>query len=225
MMKNYIILGLLFYALFSCTKDDIPTYEGKRFLYIPDSLGMDTALVSFKHYFGENTIRVPFCVRLTGTQCEEDMTYRIEVVDSLTSALPEEYELPESPVFSAGKWTDTLWISLKNTDRLQTETARLVIHLLANENFGVGFADRLTASLKFNNQMSRPAWWDKDITRNYLGAYSEEKFLAFYACTGISDLTGYEAWEKRQFVLEFREYIEERHLTEKDGSPMTVVAY
>lgn len=224
-MKRYILLGILFCTLFACTEDNIPVYETDRFLYIADSAGIDTAQVSFKHYFGVNTLRIPFQVRLIGDIYEEDRSYRIEVVDSLTSALPGDYELPEPPLFRAGKWRDTLWVTIKNNDRLKTEMPRLMIRLVANENFGVGFADRLTASLRFSDQTSKPAWWDKDITRNFLGEYSEEKFLAFYACTGISDLTGYPAWQKRQLTLQFRDYIEKHHLTEKDGRPMTVVAY
>lgn len=223
-MKKYIVLALLAAVLFSCNKDDIEGYDAGRFLYISDSLEMDTAFVSFKHHLGSDSYKVPFEVRMIGSVSDRNLSYKIEVVDSLTSASAEDYRLPE-PVFAAGRNRDTLWIEILNTPHLATETIKLTVRLVDNENFRVGYYNKLTASVLFNNQMSQPTWWNEDITNLFLGTYSEEKYLAFYACTGISDLTGLPFWRLRQLTLEFRKYIEEHDLREKNGEPMTVVAY
>lgn len=223
-MKKYIVLALFASLFFACNKDDIEGYDAGRFLFIPDSLGMDTAFVSFKHHLGEDTYRVPFQVRMLGLASGEALNYAIEVVDSLTTATAEDYRLPD-PVFAAGRNRDTFWIEIRNTPHLATETVKLVVRLVENENFGVGYYDRLTAAVTFNNQMSKPLWWDENITNLFLGTYSEEKYLAFYECTGLTDLTDLPYWRLRQLTLEFRKYIEEHHLTEKNGEPMTVVAY
>lgn len=224
-MKKYILLGLLACVLFSCDKDDVEAYHAGRFLYIPDSLGMDTTFVSFKHHMGADTYKVPFEVRMIGTVGMQDLEYRIEIIDSLTTAIASDYRLLTTQSFGAAKWRDTLWVELVNTPHLTSETVRLTVKLVENEDFGLGYATRLTASVSFNNQMSKPLWWDDNITNLFLGKYSEEKYLAFYECTQISDLTDFPFWRLRQLTIEFREYIGKHDLKEKNGDPMTVVAY
>lgn len=223
-MKKYILLVLLASAFFACNRDDIEAYESGRFLYIPDSLEMNSAFVSFKHHLGKDSYKVPFIVRMIGSVSTENLPYEIEVIDSLTTAAPEDYSWT-APVFGAGRNRDTLWLEIHNTAHLNTETVRLEVRLVENENFRIGYYDRLTAGVSFNNQMSQPLWWDENITNLFLGTYSEEKYLAFYACTGVSDLTDLPFWRLRQLTLEFRAYIEKHGLTEKNGEPMTVVAY
>lgn len=224
-MMKYILLGLLACSLFACQKDELEVYGEERFLFIPDSAGMDTAFVSFKHHLGQDNYLVPFEVRLIGAASETDMGYTVAVVDSLTTAAADDYVLPGECVFRAGRWKDTLWIKIVNTPHLSTETVKLTVTLVANEQVGVGFGTRLTASVTYNNMMSKPSWWDEDMDNLFLGPYSEAKYLAFYACTGLSDLTGLAYWRLRQLTLEFRDYIEEHQLKEANGEDMTVAGY
>lgn len=223
---KYIVLICFCLALASCDKEGTGMYDAaQRFIYIPDSAGMDTAFVSFKHHPGVDTYRVPFEIRLIGEKAGQDLSYGLMVVDSLTTAAAAEYKLPEHPLFGSGKYRDTLWIELLKTERLQTQEVRLVVMLVPNENFEAGYSDRLTASVTFNDMMSQPLWWDDYITINFLGEYSEKKYMEFFTCTGVSDLTDMPAWKIRQLILEFREYIEKNKITEANGEPMVVVAY
>lgn len=224
-MKRYILAVLFIGLMFACHYDEVEVYDAGRLIFISDSAGIDTTKTSFKHHLGEDSYSVPFHVHMIGEKSDTDLEYRLEVIDSLTTALPAEYELPQPALLRKERFRDTLWIKLKKTDRLATETVRLVVQLAENQNFRLGYTDKLTASVTFNDQMSRPEWWNNDIIQNFLGAYSDEKYLAFYECTGLDDLKGYAAWEIRQFTLIFKKYIEDHNLTEKDGSPMTVVAY
>lgn len=223
---KYIGIVLLFFVLNACNKHDIETYDvDSRFLYIPNEEGIDTLFVSFAHHLGTDEYAVPFEVWMIGERCDRDLIYKVGVVDSLTTALPEDYALPERMFMPAGQLIDTLWVTLKKSEKLKTQTLKLMLKIEDNENFKVGYANALTAKITYNDQMSKPLWWDDDMTNNFLGTYSDKKYTEFFKCTGVSDLTEMPAWEKRKLVLEFREYIEKNNITEENGDPMTVVAY
>ena len=68
--------------------------------------------ISFSHYPGQNTVKVPFVLSLIGPTPSEDLEYKVSVVDSLTTAITGDYELPTSPIFRKERTSDTLWITL-----------------------------------------------------------------------------------------------------------------
>ena len=114
MRKHIIYICLILAGICACNTDEVEVYSSARYLFFPDSSkGLDSVKFSFYHYPGATTHEVSFYVALTGLPLTEDLGYKVEVVDSLTTALPEDYEMPEG-VFHSCKKLDTLRIRCKN---------------------------------------------------------------------------------------------------------------
>jgi len=106
-MNRYIFIGLLCFVIGACTHHTTGFYEGPRYLSFVNEKGADTAFISFANYPGASTHEVAFVLKLTGNIPEEDLTYRLEVVDSLTTAGTTDYQLPEHLVFRKDRVTDS----------------------------------------------------------------------------------------------------------------------
>ena len=79
--------------------------------------------------------------------------------------------------------------------------------------------------MDYGNYPLKPSWWTLYIETSYLGAYSAEKFKAFYnfckeSGMSVDVVAEKEASELRELSLKFKKYIQEHGLTESDGSPM-----
>ena len=101
-MRNYILFGVLFFLFGACSTHTTEFYEGNRYLYFDNEKGADTAFVSFSNYPGALSHEVAFRVFLTGELTETDLEYRLETVDSLTTAAVSDYKLPERLIFRKG---------------------------------------------------------------------------------------------------------------------------
>lgn len=232
-MKKYIsILGLLILTILACSKEEVSLYNTKPLLFISNSEGADTAFISFSHYPGENALRVPFVITLIGDAPETDLEYKIQVIDSATTAIKGDYTLPQPPVFRANRITDTLWIGISK-ENLEAKSYLLKISLVENENFSVGYYNKLTAQLRYNNIVSKPLWWDDLVEEMYLGTYSKEKYDAFILVTGETTLEDKEPWEKRLLALELKDAIAasladddpDNDITEANNKPMIIPCY
>ncbi|MDE6451932.1 MAG: DUF4843 domain-containing protein, partial [Odoribacter sp.] len=91
-MRNYILFGLLFFLFGACSTHTTEFYEGNRYLCFDNEKGADTAFVSFSNYPGTLSHEVAFRVVLTGELTETDLEYRLEMVDSLTTAALSDFE-------------------------------------------------------------------------------------------------------------------------------------
>lgn len=240
-MKKYIIktavlslfITLSVIQLTGCKEAEMKVYDDKPAIFFParsdqsNTTGtkIDTAYVTFFHHPGETELKVPFRIKLIGRLLTQDTEYRLETVDSLTTAKADEYSLPEKIVFKKGTSTDSLYITVFKNERLSTESARLVLRIVENENFDLGYSDMLQISLRFDNIASKPKWWDKTIEFVYLGKFSIEKYNVFIEVSKRTDIVGLETWELRQLCLDMKDYISENGITEKDGSEMEIVCY
>ena len=78
-------------GIFACNTEEIEVYSSSRYLFFPDSAkGLDSVAFSFSHYPGETTHDASLHVALIGLPATENLQYKLEVVDSLTTALPED---------------------------------------------------------------------------------------------------------------------------------------
>ena len=95
----------------SCDKRDVFSYEADRALFFErwEQVGtnkyvrLDTVQYSFSHYVGAEDLEHRFKVNLIGNLLEEDMEYRVIVVDSLTTATKDQYTIKD-PVFRKGRF-------------------------------------------------------------------------------------------------------------------------
>ena len=238
MKINIINKGLAVFAfvvaamqLTSCQEDETLVFDTKPALYFPNyeketSLrGIDSAYVSFFHNPGLNELTIPFKVSLVGQILKQDTEYRIEIIDSLTTAKSDEFELPEKLIFRKGVVADSLYVKVFKTARLNTTDARVTIKLIENDNFGLAYYDKLIVKLRFDNLVSKPTWWDNEIDYVYMGLFSPEKFTVFVKVSGQSNIDGIEAWELRKICLDMKKYIADNGITEADGSEMEIAAY
>ena len=232
-MKKYIIILGLLSVLFACSEQETDLYNtAHRQLFISTKGRIDTAYVSFSHYPGENTLKVPFIVSLIGEPAGADLEYKIQVIDSLTTAIAGDYTLPQPPVFRANRTTDTWWIEVSKKN-LEAKSYLLKIMLAENENFEPGYYYQQTAQLRYDNITSKPLWWDNTVIEMYLGIFSPEKYDAFIRVTGEISFEGKEPWEMRILSLQLKDAIAasladndpKNDITEAGGAPMIIPCY
>lgn len=223
-MKRIVLyIFLILAGLWACNMDDVEVYTSQRYLFFPDSSkGLDSVKFSFSHYPGDNIHEVEFYVALTGIPSIEDLVYRVEVVDSLTTALPEDYETPENLLFAAGKTIDMMKIRCKNTRKeLENKEVVLTLRIVANENFQPGLTGKQTVKIIFNNIKSQPLWWSGELEKYILGKYSDKKFEHLVLATKVNDWSGLSLSEARDLTMKFKVYLIENDIMEEDGvTPM-----
>ena len=169
---------------------------------------------------------------LIGEPAEVDLEYKVQVIDSLTTAIAGDYVLPQPPVFKANRTQDTLWIEVKK-ENLEEKSYLLKLTLAENENFKAGYYYQQTAQLRYDNMTSCPLWWDNTIIEMYLGKFTPEKYTAFINVTGETTLEGKEPWEMRLLALELKDAIAasladddpDNDITEAGGAPMIIPCY
>ena len=211
-MKNYITIIAIVFALFSCSEKETMTYQSERYLYFTTSLDSADLSVSFSHYPTSDEYKAGFEVNLMGDLLTEKANYRVSVVDTGTTALPEEYVLDLEPEFGANQLKDTLYVVLKKTERLSDGPVTLMIKLEEGNGFIPGLSRNRTVKVHFNNVESKPLWWEGDIISVYLGEYSPEKYKHFLIATQI-DATEIPVLLKenptklRLLALEFKDYL------------------
>ena len=218
------LAGIL--AIAGCREQETPTFTAKSMLYIQqedfadgESIDLAHLTKSFASYAGASEMEVSFKVNLIGHVTGYDRPFEVAVVEEETTAEENEYEI-ETPVLRAGEITTDLKIKLFKTPRMDEEKVTLTILLLAGKHFNLGYEDKLTAQVIYDNTPLKPEWWTEFIALCYLGEYTPAKYNAFYNYCGLTDISDLEPSELRELVLGFKEYIEENGITEEDGSPM-----
>ena len=179
MMRKYILLALLPLCLWACSEDEIKPYHGEQYLYfnhLKDGEEEEIS-VSFNNYPTSDEVVVKIGLALIGKPFEKDAPYKLVVVNEevkegeTPNALPENYRLPESPLFKAGMPKDTLEVVLVKTDNLK-EDVKLCLRLESNENFAGSMPGFDQITIVFNNVISKPMWWNSEVTKLFLGTYS-----------------------------------------------------
>lgn len=241
MKYRYITNALLACCLFllalqfqSCDQREIETYDTGRTLFFErwkelsstDRIRIDTVGYSFSHYVGETELVHDFQIKLIGNLLKEDTEYRVIVVDSLTTALPEQYSIPEHPMFHKGQSTDVLSVVLYKKPSLKDKEVFLVLRLVENENFGLGYVTYTDVRIRFNDMIVAPLWWKGEVEEAYLGTYSYKKYETIIAANeGFTTFEGLSDTERRKVALKTKEYIALHGITEVDGSPMIIPMY
>lgn len=231
-----LLLGCAFLtmSLQSCDQQKVESFDSKHALFfdrwkmLSDNKRerIDTVGYSFSHYMGKTELVHDFKISLIGNLLTEDVEYSVIVVDSLTTALPEQYTLPEHPVFHKGQATDVFSVVVYKTESLKDKEVYLTLRLIENENFELGYVGYRDVKIRFNDKIVKPLWWNKDVVEGYLGEYSFEKFETIVlANEGFTTFEGLSDTEKRKIALNTKAYINRHGITEKDGRPMFIPIY
>ena len=212
-MNKWIIISIfLTLLLASCEKDQIGRYDLERYVYFTMTEGQDTVL-SFANYPGKDAHELSFEVNLMGQLLTSPLAFKLEVVDSLTTASPEQYDFDAAPYFGANQNKDTISVTLKKNAALKDTEETLVIAVAANENFAPGFVGKRYITIRFGDKDAAPLWWDATF-RIYFGPWSPVKLDALIACTGINDFSGVEEPVLRKYAIQLKKYIKDNGITD-----------
>lgn len=230
-MKKYIWIAIAMIGLCSCSEDEIKSYSAENYLYFSQLMNSKSEYMemSFNNYPLADELTVKIGVSLVGKPVSTPTPYKVMVVDKETTADAKNYKLPETAYFGPGLASDTLEVKLIKTDDL-TENVKLCLQLVPNEYFNVGMTQYEQITVMFNNVISKPVWWTKDIVNFYLGDYSRTKYEALVRYTTDGSRFGeLGTGEKRKCALELKAAIEKYSLMDKDDDgnefPMEVPIY
>ena len=178
-------------ALTSCQKNSIPLYQQTQDnVYFGFSTDKDRDSVTYTFAFTPGKLSDTFFlpINLSGNRSSHNMTYKVAVTDSGTTAvsgldyapLKDTYTMPADSGFT---W---LPVILLNNDTLLTiHSVGLNLHLVATSDLGVQLADVITARIIISNKLEKPDWWD----RWPMNSYSDEKYELFIIATnGVTEL-------------------------------------
>lgn len=235
---QFIIIALITICMISsCSKDEIHGYKASSALWFEGRVyerdgiqgsyvRKDSVEVSTTQYPGKDEYTHEFKMFLIGKVLTEPTEYKIVLIDSLSDESAIQYvSIPEHPMFAAGETTDYFPVTVAIGQIPEGYVGKVAYRLMPNENFDEGYAQNQTIKLTVNNVTTKPTWWKREITDAYLGPFSKEKYRAFVAYTGRTDLEGLTPLEKRKICREFKQYVLDNNLKEADGSDMIIPIY
>lgn len=196
-------LSLLFVC---CKKQTIPTYSASHYVQFTEGI-TDTASISFFFYPNQNEIEYALPVKLIGLMPEKDLEYSIEIVPKETTAANSHYSLKSRYTFSKGQSLDTAYITVKNAAELSSKEVKLVLKIASTPSVQAGQTNYAYRVIEISDMVQKPAWWNANMDRFYLGVYSETKFRKFMEVVGVGDLSIYSPSEQRTFMLQFKYYL------------------
>lgn len=226
MNKKYIILVLLagLVALASCKEEEILKFGNQRYLHFKEPFEKTAYRFSFATAPGvsEHTIKIP--LSLIGKTLEESKEYKLEVVKDgkMPSTISNaSFSLPKTTLFRNLAVEDTLAVKLVNTDELKTEKL-LHLRILENEEFKLGPVEYRSAYIYVSNVLSQPDWWNEEMTKVFLGKYSDIKYQNFIIATRVTDLKEAQLAKIKAVVHQFVYYLKNldaqgKTLYEADG--------
>lgn len=237
-LYRFSLLPVASLMLLACSHEEIASYSYGRCLYFiryldndkGDKIRVDTAEMSFSNYPKKQEYTQPFYVGLIGEPLTEDLEYKAEIIEKNTTARPEQYRLPERPLFRKGMVMDTLNITVLKNQMEQGEECVLALRLVGSPHFKVGYSapgDSYTdIRFRFNNKISKPLWWKGDIETVFFGTYSPEKLETIIrANPDFETVENLSSTQIRRIALNTKKYIEANHIVEKDGSKMEIPMY
>ena len=238
-MKNKHIIGKVLLGVLcvrrllqSCDKQEVLSYEADRALFFErweqvgtNNIRLDTVQYSFSHYVGIEDLEHRFKINLIGNLLEEDMAYRVIVVDSLTTATEDQYTIKD-PIFRKGRSSDSLTVVLHKTPALKDKQVYLTLRLVENENFDLGYMGYTDVRVRFNDMKVKPLWWTDEVELAFLGPYSYEKLETIVAANeGFTTFEGLDITARRKIALNTKDYIRQHGITEANGDAMVIPIY
>lgn len=210
MNKIYLIIATLATCFAACTEKETPVYNGKSYIYFSNNYESDSTTLSFFFHPGQDKYPVDLELTLGGELASEDIPLKLGTDTKLSTATPEDYFLPENPVFRANHEKDTIRVWINKSAKLDNQFVSLYVSIENSDTYTAGPRSQRLAKIVFTSQKSQPAWWDDNIRKVYLGKYSHAKYEEFMKATGVSDLTGMERDEIYELSLKFKYYLIER---------------
>lgn len=194
LLKIVFFLCVMPVLLAACGKDNIPSgYEGKPGLFLnvynleDDKNGAffirdDSAHYRFA-YSPANTaeVTVLVAVQLLGAPAGKDRTFKLVISPAESTALPSEYQLPDSFVLPADKSVTNIPVVLKRSDRLTASEICITLHLISTPEFMIDSdkfqtaGERTSFRIFWSDILTKPVWWGANSALQSIGKYSRVK--------------------------------------------------
>lgn len=194
-INHFMIFLFLLAGFTACEKNEQdPTFKAQARLQIGgvDTEGARIDSISFTFAIWPTTLAdtvVTVVAQTMGNVSAVDRTFSI-VVDSGTTALVAEYQLPTKLVIPANSFRTTFPLRIKRSARLKTEIAKLVLRVQANDHFLPGPVLGGTVNLGpyfrivWTEILTQPAVWNSSMLFA-VGKWSQVKHQAIIDVTGI----------------------------------------
>ncbi|MDR1720265.1 MAG: DUF4843 domain-containing protein [Dysgonamonadaceae bacterium] len=213
-MKKILLVTIIFVGVFtSCDYDTLPTYNDVDRVYfdyaawvlqeLPVQGYTSTTPNQVKILFGYDKVikadsTIAIKVRVMGSPVATDRPIAAEVIATESSATAgTDVEILPS-VIPANEVVGSLYIKLKNTEKLKTNTLLARIRLVPNDYFHVDFTNTRSGSdrtatefeIYFDAKKEAPGLWVYTAStpnlNTYFGTYSSVKLDAICAATGYT---------------------------------------
>lgn len=197
---SLIILLCLLAGITACKKNvQDPTFKAQARLQLGglDTEGARADSIVFTFAIWPTTLAdttVTVIAQTMGNVADYDRTFTL-ATDSGTTAQASEYALPATLVIPAKAFNIRFPVTIKRSDRLKTERARLVLRVKANDQFLPGPVLNGVAALgprftiEWTEVLTQPAIWNTSMLYA-VGRWSQVKHQKIIDVTGIRNYDG-----------------------------------
>lgn len=219
-----IVVAFAFISITGCEEEKLTTYSGDFFVQFAKE-NSDSTNVSFMFYPGQDYIDFPLVLELVGVASSQNLNYKVVADTEYTTASGQHYSLPETQVFQANSYVDTLYVRLNKTDDLKTKKVRLLLRIESTADLKIGKIEQSTAVIWFSNTLTKPSWWNSDIDSYYLGEYSNKKYELFIQVTGIFDMSDLDVSTQRSYALKLKQYLSDNPTLDENNQYIEVPVF
>lgn len=128
---KYLILGLAVAILASCSDDDGHVYDGNA---DHNQTLVRFGKTTYKFEVPRDSSTILDVQVLASTKSDSDRTFNVEVVDSVTTANPDTYTLPETVTIPAGEYIGHLAVEGVDNNLVETSPSEIVTLKLSDPN-------------------------------------------------------------------------------------------
>ncbi len=167
-----LVLGV---ALVGCADDGGMLYSAPSAVYFSGVTGEDSMQYSFASGLRVvDTVSVP--IMIIGERVGYERHVRVEVDAASTAREGVHYRLLDGAVtLPAGAVKTSVEVVVMDGDpALEAGSVALVLRLGENDDFVLGFPERLTARLVITKQLVKPDYWEMPLSL-YYGRYTKAK--------------------------------------------------
>lgn len=175
LLSNMWLLFTIVLILCGCRENERMLYSAPSAVYFSEITYEDSLQYSFASGLKDvDTVSIP--VMIIGEMVAYERHILIEIDTATTAQENLHYKLPQTSISLPAGAVKTAVdvIVLDNDPSLEHGTVTLVLNLKENEEFELGFPERLTARLIITKQLVKPDYWEMPLSL-YYGRYTKAK--------------------------------------------------
>ena len=194
-IKNFIIPAIACFCcssfFISCEEKGLMVNDNDvSYIIFAKDMTKDTTTVSFKVYNEGEVPEIPLEVSVYGKVQDKDLKFSVSVDEDRTTLPANLYELPTECLIEKGQLTGSVFIKLKNSEILSTNTLILALKIDEKEEVREGARQYSRAIVTVTDRLFKPSWWSvadtggadtplNSVEEYYLGIYLEDKYKMF----------------------------------------------